>query len=153
MRWGWQVGVDQHHLSWTSPRNNTIDLFEIYFQEEEPDHMPEILNLKTIALFKDSWKMAKKSIHIFLGDGRALNDKKVGIPGMLSFGVIFSIQGPIRWSTQCYEDWVASGRANQAGGFVLQPSISTHLVSGKSSNGIWCFTHLGWIPWSTGVPH
>lgn len=33
--------------------NNTIDLFEIYFQEEEPDHMPEILNLKTIALFKD----------------------------------------------------------------------------------------------------
>lgn len=37
-----------------SPRNNTIDLFEIYFQEEEPDHMPEILNLKTIALFKDA---------------------------------------------------------------------------------------------------
>jgi len=34
-------------------RNNTIDLFEIYFQEEEPDHMPEILNLKTIALFKE----------------------------------------------------------------------------------------------------
>ncbi|CAK8996443.1 unnamed protein product [Durusdinium trenchii] len=33
--------------------NNTIDLFEIYFQDEEPDHMPEILNLKTIALFKD----------------------------------------------------------------------------------------------------
>lgn len=34
-------------------RNNTIDLFEIYFQDEEPDHMPEILNLKTIALFKE----------------------------------------------------------------------------------------------------
>ena len=33
--------------------NNTIDLFQIYFQDEEPDHMPEILNLKTIALFKD----------------------------------------------------------------------------------------------------
>lgn len=67
-----------------SPRNNTIDLFEIYFQEEEPDHMPEILNLKTIALFKDArQKIGPTKInnatntHIFFWDkGRALN--KIG---------------------------------------------------------------------------
>jgi len=34
-------------------QNNTIDLFEIYFQNEEPDHMPENLTMKTVALFKD----------------------------------------------------------------------------------------------------
>jgi len=34
-------------------QNNTIDLFEIYFQNQEPDHMPENLTMKTIALFKD----------------------------------------------------------------------------------------------------
>jgi len=34
-------------------QNTTIDLFEIYFQEEEPDHLPENLCMKTVALFKD----------------------------------------------------------------------------------------------------
>eukprot|EP00747_Dinoflagellata_sp_TGD_P086147 gnl/TRDRNA2_/TRDRNA2_163163_c0_seq2.p2 gnl/TRDRNA2_/TRDRNA2_163163_c0~~gnl/TRDRNA2_/TRDRNA2_163163_c0_seq2.p2 ORF type:complete len:573 (+),score=135.62 gnl/TRDRNA2_/TRDRNA2_163163_c0_seq2:78-1796(+) len=34
-------------------QNNTIDLFEHYFFEEEPDHMPESLTMKTVALFKD----------------------------------------------------------------------------------------------------
>lgn len=34
-------------------QNNTIDLFEHYFQDEEPDFLPENLNMKTIALFKD----------------------------------------------------------------------------------------------------
>eukprot|EP00405_Crypthecodinium_cohnii_P007871 CAMPEP_0206422722 /NCGR_PEP_ID=MMETSP0324_2-20121206/2258_1 /ASSEMBLY_ACC=CAM_ASM_000836 /TAXON_ID=2866 /ORGANISM="Crypthecodinium cohnii, Strain Seligo" /LENGTH=569 /DNA_ID=CAMNT_0053887153 /DNA_START=328 /DNA_END=2037 /DNA_ORIENTATION=- len=34
-------------------QNNTIDLFEHYFHEEEPEHMPENLTMKTVALFKD----------------------------------------------------------------------------------------------------
>ncbi|CAK0870145.1 unnamed protein product [Prorocentrum cordatum] len=34
-------------------QNNTIDLFEHYFHMEEPEHMPESLNMKTVALFKD----------------------------------------------------------------------------------------------------
>jgi len=34
-------------------QNNTIDLFEHYFQLEEPDHLPENLTMKTVALFKD----------------------------------------------------------------------------------------------------
>mmetsp|Transcript_39003 Transcript_39003/g.82935 ORF Transcript_39003/g.82935 Transcript_39003/m.82935 type:complete len:582 (+) Transcript_39003:117-1862(+) len=33
--------------------NNTIDLFEHYFHEEEPDHLPESLTMKTVAVFKD----------------------------------------------------------------------------------------------------
>eukprot|EP00927_Polykrikos_kofoidii_P047206 TRINITY_DN4130_c0_g2_i1.p1 TRINITY_DN4130_c0_g2~~TRINITY_DN4130_c0_g2_i1.p1 ORF type:complete len:575 (-),score=107.07 TRINITY_DN4130_c0_g2_i1:465-2189(-) len=34
-------------------QNNTIDLFEHYFHKEEPEHLPELLTMKTIALFKD----------------------------------------------------------------------------------------------------
>lgn len=34
-------------------QNNTIDLFEHYFFEEEADHLVENLSMKTIALFKD----------------------------------------------------------------------------------------------------
>merc|ERR1719277_1459914 len=34
-------------------QNNTIDLFEHYFHLEEPEHMPENLTMKTVALFKD----------------------------------------------------------------------------------------------------
>jgi len=34
-------------------QNNTIDLFEHYFQGEEPEHLPENLTMRTIALFKD----------------------------------------------------------------------------------------------------
>mmetsp|Transcript_28469 Transcript_28469/g.74446 ORF Transcript_28469/g.74446 Transcript_28469/m.74446 type:complete len:577 (-) Transcript_28469:131-1861(-) len=34
-------------------QNNTIDLFEHYFHMEEPEHMPESLTMKTVALFKD----------------------------------------------------------------------------------------------------
>lgn len=34
-------------------QNNTIDLFEHYFHEEEPEHLPENLSMKTVALFKD----------------------------------------------------------------------------------------------------
>jgi len=34
-------------------QNNTIDLFEHYFHCEEPEHLPENLSMKTIALFKD----------------------------------------------------------------------------------------------------
>lgn len=34
-------------------QNNTIDLFEHYFHVEEPEHMPESLTMKTMALFKD----------------------------------------------------------------------------------------------------
>ncbi|CAE8709077.1 unnamed protein product [Polarella glacialis] len=34
-------------------QNNTIDLFEHYFQLEEPDHLPENLTMKTVAIFKD----------------------------------------------------------------------------------------------------
>lgn len=34
-------------------QNNTIDLFEHYFHEEDPEHLPENLTMKTIALFKD----------------------------------------------------------------------------------------------------
>lgn len=34
-------------------QNNTIDLFEHYFHAEEPDHLPESLTMKTVALFKD----------------------------------------------------------------------------------------------------
>ena len=34
-------------------QNNTIDLFEHYFFQEEPDALVENLQLKTIALFKD----------------------------------------------------------------------------------------------------
>lgn len=34
-------------------QSTTIDLFEIYFQGEEPDHLPENLTMKTVALFKD----------------------------------------------------------------------------------------------------
>merc|ERR1740120_669711 len=33
--------------------NGTIDLFEHYFHQEEPDHLPESLTMKTVALFKD----------------------------------------------------------------------------------------------------
>jgi len=34
-------------------QNNTIDLFEHYFHGEEPEHLPENLTMKTVALFKD----------------------------------------------------------------------------------------------------
>lgn len=34
-------------------QNNTIDLFEQYFHQEEPEHLPEQLTMKTVALFKD----------------------------------------------------------------------------------------------------
>jgi len=34
-------------------QNNTIDLFEHYFMDEEADHQPENLTMKTVALFKD----------------------------------------------------------------------------------------------------
>mmetsp|Transcript_17717 Transcript_17717/g.48204 ORF Transcript_17717/g.48204 Transcript_17717/m.48204 type:complete len:583 (-) Transcript_17717:175-1923(-) len=34
-------------------QNNTIDLFEHYFHCEEPEHLPENLTMKTVALFKD----------------------------------------------------------------------------------------------------
>eukprot|EP00746_Dinoflagellata_sp_MGD_P124571 gnl/MRDRNA2_/MRDRNA2_59169_c0_seq2.p1 gnl/MRDRNA2_/MRDRNA2_59169_c0~~gnl/MRDRNA2_/MRDRNA2_59169_c0_seq2.p1 ORF type:complete len:574 (-),score=114.24 gnl/MRDRNA2_/MRDRNA2_59169_c0_seq2:23-1744(-) len=34
-------------------QNNTIDLFQHYFLDEEPDHIPENLSMKSIALFKD----------------------------------------------------------------------------------------------------
>jgi len=34
-------------------QNIVIDLFEIYFQNEEPEHLPETLTMKTVALFKD----------------------------------------------------------------------------------------------------
>merc|ERR1719387_514328 len=34
-------------------QNNTIDLFEHYFHQEEPEHLPENLTMKTVALFKD----------------------------------------------------------------------------------------------------
>jgi dynein intermediate chain 2 len=34
-------------------QNNTIDLFEHYFHMEEPEHLPESLTMKTMALFKD----------------------------------------------------------------------------------------------------
>lgn len=34
-------------------QNNTIDLFEHYFHCEDPEHLPENLTMKTIALFKD----------------------------------------------------------------------------------------------------
>jgi len=34
-------------------QNNTIDLFEHYFHLEEPEHLPENLTMKTVALFKD----------------------------------------------------------------------------------------------------
>lgn len=34
-------------------QNSTIDLFEHYFFQEEPDALVENLNLKTVALFKD----------------------------------------------------------------------------------------------------
>mmetsp|Transcript_88772 Transcript_88772/g.250040 ORF Transcript_88772/g.250040 Transcript_88772/m.250040 type:complete len:571 (-) Transcript_88772:220-1932(-) len=34
-------------------QNNTIDLFEHYFHEEDPEHLPENLTMKTVALFKD----------------------------------------------------------------------------------------------------
>ena len=83
-------------------------------------------------------KNQQRNTQFFWGTRRDTYIIKVGIPGMLSFWRFFFKQGPIRWSTQCYEDWVASRRANQAGGFVLQPSISTHLVShplGNSSMG------------------
>jgi dynein intermediate chain 2 len=34
-------------------QNNTMDMFEHYFKEEEPEHLPESLYMKTVALFKD----------------------------------------------------------------------------------------------------
>lgn len=34
-------------------QNNTIDLFELYFESQEPEHQPEALTVKTTALFKD----------------------------------------------------------------------------------------------------
>eukprot|EP00746_Dinoflagellata_sp_MGD_P124570 gnl/MRDRNA2_/MRDRNA2_59169_c0_seq1.p1 gnl/MRDRNA2_/MRDRNA2_59169_c0~~gnl/MRDRNA2_/MRDRNA2_59169_c0_seq1.p1 ORF type:complete len:574 (-),score=112.18 gnl/MRDRNA2_/MRDRNA2_59169_c0_seq1:23-1744(-) len=34
-------------------QNNTIDLFQHYFLDEEPDHIPENLSMKSVALFKD----------------------------------------------------------------------------------------------------
>jgi len=34
-------------------QNTAIDLFEIYFKDQEPDHVPEQLTMKTVALFKD----------------------------------------------------------------------------------------------------
>jgi dynein intermediate chain 2 len=34
-------------------QNNTIDLFEHYFHQQDPEHMPEQLTMKTVALFKD----------------------------------------------------------------------------------------------------
>ena len=34
-------------------QNSTIDVFEHYFFQEEPDALVENLNLKTLALFKD----------------------------------------------------------------------------------------------------
>jgi len=34
-------------------QNNTIDLFEHYFHLEEPEHLPENLTMRTVALFKD----------------------------------------------------------------------------------------------------
>jgi len=34
-------------------QNNTIDLFEHYFLDEEPDFLPQNLTMKTVALFKD----------------------------------------------------------------------------------------------------
>eukprot|EP00928_Gymnodinium_smaydae_P081400 TRINITY_DN64938_c0_g1_i1.p1 TRINITY_DN64938_c0_g1~~TRINITY_DN64938_c0_g1_i1.p1 ORF type:complete len:619 (+),score=158.15 TRINITY_DN64938_c0_g1_i1:248-1858(+) len=34
-------------------QNSTIDLFEHYFHMEEPEHLPENLTMKTVALFKD----------------------------------------------------------------------------------------------------
>merc|ERR1719387_2425887 len=34
-------------------QNSTIDLFEHYFHQEEPDHLVENLTMKTVALFKD----------------------------------------------------------------------------------------------------
>lgn len=34
-------------------QNNTMDLFEHYFHLEDPEHMPENLTMKTVALFKD----------------------------------------------------------------------------------------------------
>lgn len=33
--------------------NTTIDLYEHYFLEEDPDHLPEALTMKTVAVFKD----------------------------------------------------------------------------------------------------
>ena len=78
-------------LAWKSPRNNTIDLFEIYFQEEEPDHMPEILNLKTIALFKDREEMGWKINNtVFFGGEEHF--KKLGKPYALM--VYFSNKDP-----------------------------------------------------------
>jgi dynein intermediate chain 2, axonemal len=34
-------------------QNMVMDLFEIYFQDQEPEHLPENLSVKTLALFKD----------------------------------------------------------------------------------------------------
>jgi dynein intermediate chain 2 len=34
-------------------QNNTIDLFEHYFNTEEPEHLPEHLTMRTVALLKD----------------------------------------------------------------------------------------------------
>jgi len=34
-------------------QNNTIDLYEHYFHQEEPEHMPENLSMRTVGLFKD----------------------------------------------------------------------------------------------------
>ncbi|CAK0798141.1 unnamed protein product [Prorocentrum cordatum] len=34
-------------------QNNTIDLFEVYFESQEPEHQPEAVTMKTTALFKD----------------------------------------------------------------------------------------------------
>lgn len=42
-------------------QNSTIDLFEHYFYGEEPEHLPENLTMKTIALFKDPAD-AKRSV-------------------------------------------------------------------------------------------
>mmetsp|Transcript_43316 Transcript_43316/g.97778 ORF Transcript_43316/g.97778 Transcript_43316/m.97778 type:complete len:576 (-) Transcript_43316:137-1864(-) len=43
-------------------QNSTIDLFEHYFHGEEPEHLPENLTMKTIAIFKDPADDANRSV-------------------------------------------------------------------------------------------
>ena len=90
------------------PRNNTIDLFEIYFQDEEPDHMPEILNLKTIALFKDPSDEARSVTKI-----GALTSSDRGIHVLFAFQLL----------PTCSRLRLASRRPHKAGGLLLEPPV------------------------------
>lgn len=59
-------------------QNNEIDLFEEYFQGEQPEHLSETINMKTVMIFKDPNEI-KRAANKIVWHPDSSSDMRVGV--------------------------------------------------------------------------